>query len=292
MYLDLSCPLELRAQEILRDDHNRVRAYLTLFNQANRAITRIEGDICWMEGESKEKSVCMAFTAEQPEAGARSAFTLSLCTDHMPTADHVALYFGRICFSEGEDYVGDMTRLMHIARPLPPPGQALNQLVRAAGQDARNFPVKTGKYWICVCGWPNDARAQACASCLRERDEVFKRFSREAILSPGAQPAEPALDQPAGVRENPLFEQNRAGAQREQDRANQEKAVSRALGECRRQRALLTRRTIFMLALAALLVLISLAFSYLTEKRDRALSIVPPVRIEDTAQSESTPQPT
>lgn len=264
MLIDLSCPIELLSFEIMHDDRLNTRAYLTLNNLSQDWVDGFDAVIRWSHSASGRK-LDAAFSADRLHAAGGASFTVPLSTDQLPGADGLQLLIQRVRLDSGEVWQGDPARLIEYAERPEPDGRLLNRLIEEAGEDVVCLPSERAEGWVCVCGRLNPSTRAQCARCGRDRAQVFRRFSRQALTSqaiPGRTPSAPARP----PRPN---------------RRQQQEALRRQFV---RQRNLLIRRTITLIALAALIAVAAFWVSSLAERRDEAKEFIPPTRMENSVQ--------
>ncbi len=278
MLLDLSCPLELIEHELTRDDLGKVRAYISLYNLSDRPVVRIEGAVHWICSRTDAR-VSAPFIADRLVTESQRPFKIQLSSADCPGADGLEVTFRQLKFDGGRKWIGRPEDLLRIEPPSAPPGSELNRLVAAAGADARHFPVDAGAYWLCVCGRPNAAGEALCARCARVKDAVLTRLSRENVLSG----ATPALHAPAASAEIPRFLTGEPAPPDKKDVAARVLAALQA--QCRAQRTVLLRRTLFLLAAIAVMAALVSSWRWLSAQSDLAKDIRPAVRIEQTPPS-------
>jgi hypothetical protein len=270
--IDLTCPLELRGYEILHDDGNNVRAYIALYNLLDKRIAHFDAVVRWVSAEYDEYEE-MPFFADQLRASARTLFHISVSTQDMPHADRLEIHFLRICFEEDlPDWIGDPDRLIDIDLGEEPDGRTLNYLMSLAGRDAVRFPRKTTDYWICVCGHVNAEGFAQCRRCRRDKNTVLTALSREALLLEQAPPLPETLMPEPIEPDLPFYEDLSApfapDAPAEADEPE--------LAEAPPKRYLL-RNVFFMLAVLTVVCASLILWNWLSQQRDRAKDVRPPV---------------
>lgn len=293
LYLDLSCPLEMISFELLRDDRSNVRAYLSLNNLSLDQIERIEGDIHWIS-IGKDSRFEAPFIADQLRADAKAQFRLQLSTNAQPDTDQIELIVRLISYvGNTPDWTLDPANLMRIEEPLAPNGAELNRLIGIAGQDARNFPLKTNSYWFCVCGRPNHADNVRCSRCEREQNHVLNSFSRKQVLSESV----PVISVEASKVEIPTFlyeqmHEEYPTTQPESERAQLREELETLHQQFKFQRNMLIRRSIFLVVAITIGLGLLWVFQWLSEKQERFLSFEKPLKLESSAMpEEAAPTP-
>lgn len=269
MKIDLTCPIEIRGYELICDDRGCVRAYITLNNLSPHAIGRFDAIVCWANSQSGQ-SAAHPVRAELPDADGRTTFRFSLSTDTVAEADMLELHFTRVRFADGEsDWIGGQSEMIDLTELPEIPGSELRMLNAAAGDDAVRFPEKHEKYWICVCGRPNFRHQTVCSRCLRDRSDVLRNLTRNAVVN-GIQPP----DRPAG---------NEAAR-----RSARQEFINDLRGKCqlfRRQRDILVRRTITMGVIIALLLGAAAVGDYYERVEAAQRGAIPPTLSVDASQN-------
>lgn len=273
MYLDLTCPLEMVAHELSRDDMGKVRAYISLNNLSDSPVARIEGTVYWMNTATGQR-IAAPFVADRLEMRSQRPFRIQLSTGDCPGADGLEIGFERLGFRGAPDWAGGEEARVRIEMPLAPRGAELNRLLGAAGPDARNFPVRTSRYWICVCGRPNEPERAGCRRCGRQADDVLARYAQAKVRSGET----PAVHARAAAAEIPAF----LDGDRPDPRETALRALQGLRDQCRAQRATLIRRSLFLAALIAVCAGLALSMRWLSERSEIAKGVRPVQRAEQT----------
>lgn len=181
MIVDLSCPIEMRSYELLKDDMGSTRAYIRLFNLSNTAIHGYAATINWFN-EFTQASETENITVDEMRVEGRSAFKLVHSTQCALNVDHVEMYFSWVEFADGTRWTPEDGDVVDIGEQRVVTGEELDLLKSAAGEDAVQFPQVQSKYWRCVCGRINSLEAENCLRCGRERNDVLKNLTRKAVV--------------------------------------------------------------------------------------------------------------
>jgi len=215
--IDLSCPVEVQNIEIAIFDCGAPRAYLRLYNLADKTVHKLRAIAHWTDLDGNIED--LVFVASPIDAPAHSEFSLSLSPDTLYTANALEIEFLRIRFKEeADDWIaveGARTEIPE-AEPITGPEEAV--LLRTAGQGAVQFAQMVPGAWICVCGRANPLDVDQCIRCMRGRDTCLTRFTREAASRelpplPGAvakAPPEPTLPFDPNARETEKWEKLRS----------------------------------------------------------------------------------
>lgn len=181
MIVDLSCPIELRGYELLRDDNGSTRAYIRLYNLSEKTVVSYSATTRWYNGLTREDAT-ENITVDEMRVAARSAFKLVHSTQSEFSADHVEMYFSSVGFDDGEVWTPKDGDLVEIGEQPVLEGEEMDLLRAAAGDDAVQFPQVQNKYWRCVCGRINLLETDECVRCGRGRQYVLKHFNARAVL--------------------------------------------------------------------------------------------------------------
>lgn len=243
MKVDLSCPIELWAYSLPTAEKPVLS--LTFFNLSDKTISSIQVTVTtYDEGDG-----VLSRRVERPmalDALGRKSFTVLLPSNEMDISA-VNLEIDKAWFSDGSEWRRQQNvRLVEYVPNELPPNRKLEQLRYVAGDDAVGFPSDQGNSWICVCGRVNGAEEETCRRCDRNREDVFDRFSDDAVQA--------VID----AREYELEETARMAREEasrqefmRQDRAKRKKRV-------RRTRSIFITTTLVIAVMAYLFIMLGL----------------------------------
>lgn len=180
MIIDLSCPLELRGYELLKDDKGTTRAYISLFNLSHETVVAYSATMNWYNALTRE-SVTEMITVDEMRVAPRSAFKLVHSTQNFSDADHVEMYFSSVVFLDGETWTPHDGDIIDIGEQPVLSGEALDRLKSVAGEDCVQYPQVQMNYWRCVCGRINLLDSEACVRCERDRGDVLTRLNKKEL---------------------------------------------------------------------------------------------------------------
>lgn len=181
MLIDLTCPIELRKYELLRDDRGNTRAYIRLFNLTERTVIGYSATVQWFNGITRA-SVTENVTVDETRVPPRSDFKFVHSIRCGGRADFVEMYFSKVVFADGETWEPRDGSLVDVGEQPMLEGNELDLLRAAAGGDAVQFPQVQDQYWRCVCGRINFLNRASCLRCGRDRTHVLKDLNVKAIL--------------------------------------------------------------------------------------------------------------
>lgn len=263
MLIDLTCPVALQALDVLRDDRGRARVYLTLLNLSPRGIARVEALLFYPDAEGARRKT--RFAGNPPAKPDAKGLSLSVALPALPEGVTPTLRFLRVSYrDDSPPWVSHPARLVRVPSPQKMRGVALDRLIRLAGPDALYVPALDDHFFSCVCGQINEAGRGVCRRCGRARDTVLARYTPDRLSK-------------AVLDEHPPVEP-KAPFQREAPSAEPAPDVELLYRRFCRQRSLLLRRTLTMLALILLLCLV-----FWSIRSMRAPRLVAPVRMQDGA---------
>lgn len=178
MKVDLSCPIEL--WEYVLPTEEKPACLFTFFNLGERVISSIQIALVFYD----ESGAVIARKTERPmalAAASREKFIVEIETAEK-NIDSVELTIEKVWFENGEEWRrAQQAKLTEYTPNDLPPNRKLEHLRFIAGEDAVGYPSLQKNVWVCVCGRVNAKEAQKCIRCERERDDVFERFSPEAV---------------------------------------------------------------------------------------------------------------
>lgn len=180
MIVDLSCPIELRSYELLSDDFGNIRAYIRLYNLSEKRVSGYSAAILWYNAITRAR-ITENIDVDKCEIEAGGAFKLVHSTQNRAKVDHVEMYFSRVVYEDGSEWIPGNGDLIEIGEQRLLSGGALDRLRDMAGEDAVQYAEVQKEYWRCVCGRINLLTGENCARCRRDRNTVLKSFNQKAV---------------------------------------------------------------------------------------------------------------
>ena len=178
MKVDLSCPIELWEYTLPAEE--KPVCSFTFMNLGQRPISSVQLELSCFDAAGE----VIARKTERPmalAAAAREKFTVEIETEEK-NIDSVELIIEKVWFESGEEWRrAQQAKLIDYTPNELPPNRRLEHLRFVAGSDAVGYPSAQKQAWVCVCGRVNALDAEECIRCGRRRDEVFERFSPEAV---------------------------------------------------------------------------------------------------------------
>ena len=179
MWIDLTCPLDLRGTAIRQDS-----CEILLCNLGSGIVTDVELTISSADaaGEEIERH---SRTFRNIDGRTGVIFALQSPLDEPERAAALTVVVDRLWYSDSRTWrrvPGSLTEYEPNDLPWSPELSRL-QLQEGAGRDAVGYPALRDNCWLCICGRPNDLAAMQCARCGRDRESMFARLNREAVMS-------------------------------------------------------------------------------------------------------------
>ena len=177
-YIDLSCPAEIFRTALPTAEIPA--ATLTLYNLSDRVITSVEVLLRLLDEDGGETER-LAFRGRALNGRPHSTFLLTAPCAAAPGIRAIDATVEKVWFADNEVWRRDPARAVPYKPNALPVSPALTRLKYAAGETAVGYPSLQSGLWVCVCGRPNGAEMPYCARCGRQMEEVFSRFSPEAV---------------------------------------------------------------------------------------------------------------
>ena len=179
MRVDLNCPAEIAAVEIRREE-DCVR--LILMDLADRPIDSCEATVRIRnrEGEEIAREV---HRARALRGRPHIAFSMTVPMEIPEGAESAEATLDKVWFEDRDVWRRSPAAEKEYESNRLEPGNELNALRYVAGEGAVGFPSQQADLWVCVCGRPNGNGETVCARCRRQREMIFRQYSRGAVLS-------------------------------------------------------------------------------------------------------------
>ena len=177
-YIDLSCPVEIFRSALPTEEIPA--ATLTLYNLSDRVIASVEVLLRLQDGDGEETER-LAYRGRALNGRPHSTFLLTVpCA---PSAGLKALEASveKVWYTDNDNWRRDPANSVEYTPNNLPVSPALTNLKFAAGETAVGYPSLQNGLWVCVCGRPNPEGAAYCARCGRQMEEIFSRFTPEAV---------------------------------------------------------------------------------------------------------------
>ena len=179
MRVNLNCPAEIAAVEIRREE-DCVR--LILMDLADRPIDSCEATVRIRnrEGEEIAREV---HRARALRGRPHIAFSMTVPMEIPEGAESAEATLDKVWFEDRDVWRRSPAAEKEYESNRLEPGNELNALRYVAGEGAVGFPSQQADLWVCVCGRPNGNGETVCARCRRQREMIFRQYSRGAVLS-------------------------------------------------------------------------------------------------------------
>ena len=177
-YIDLSCPAEIFRTALPTEEIPA--ATLTLYNLSDRVITSAEVSLRLLDATGYETER-LAFRGRALKGRPHSTFLLTAPCAMSPELKSIEATVEKVWFADNEVWRRDPANTVPYKPNNLPVSPALTRLKYAAGETAVGYPSLQKGLWVCVCGRPNPENGEYCVRCGRQKEEIFARFSPEAV---------------------------------------------------------------------------------------------------------------
>ncbi len=177
-YIDLTCPAEVFRTALPTEEIPA--ATVTLFNLSDRVIASVEVLLRLLDREGGETER-LAFRGRALNGRPHSTFLLTVpcaCSAGLKSLD---ITVEKVWYADNETWRRNPANAVAYTPNALPVSPALTNLKYAAGETAVGYPSMQDGLWVCVCGRPNPEGETWCARCGRQMEEVFSRFTPEAV---------------------------------------------------------------------------------------------------------------
>ena len=179
MRVDLNCPAEIAAVEIRREE-DCVR--LILMDLADRPIDSCEATVR-IRNRAGEEIAREVHRARALRGRPHIAFSMTVPMEIPEGAESAEATLDKVWFEDRDVWRRSPAAEKEYESNRLEPGNELNALRYVAGEGAVGFPSQQADLWVCVCGRPNGNGETVCARCRRQREMIFRQYSRGAVLS-------------------------------------------------------------------------------------------------------------
>ena len=176
--IDLTSPVEILACELPRKDY--AACDLTLYNLSGDQVTSVEVTLT-LQDDKGEEIARLIHRARSLNGAPGRTFIMVVPAEDMTRARQWEATVDKVWFDNSSIWRRSKNGLTDYEPNDLEPSNALNDLRTVAGEDAVGYPAERDGLWLCVCGRPNDARADACVRCQRPRGGVFARYTKQAV---------------------------------------------------------------------------------------------------------------
>lgn len=153
---------------------------LTLFNLSDRVIASVEVLLRLLDKQGGETER-LAFRGRALNGRPHSTFLLTVPCAPSPGFRSLDVTIEKVWYADNETWRRNPANAVEYTPNNLPVSPALTNLKYAAGETAVGYPGLQNGLWLCVCGRPNPEGEAWCARCGRQKEEVFSRFTPEAV---------------------------------------------------------------------------------------------------------------
>ncbi len=176
--IDLSCPAEVFRTALPTEEIPA--ATVTLFNLSDRVIASAEVLLRLLDKDGGETER-LAFRGRALNGRPHSTFLLTVPCAYSAGLKSLDVTVEKVWYADNETWRRNPANAVEYTPNTLPVSPALTNLKYAAGETAVGYPSMQNGLWVCVCGRPNPEGETWCARCGRQMEEVFSRFTPEAV---------------------------------------------------------------------------------------------------------------
>ena len=178
MRIDLTCPVEAWKSTLPTQENPACE--VTLFNLSSLQVVSVEVTLLLssLDGEETAKVI---HRGRGLNGAPGKTFVMNVPVEGHISPERYEITVEKVWFDNSSVWRREKENTITYKPNNLRRSAQLTTLRAIAGDMASGYPEQQEGLWLCVCGRPNLDDAQLCARCHREKAEVFRRFSREAI---------------------------------------------------------------------------------------------------------------
>ncbi len=179
MKIDLTCPVE--AWKVTLPTADTPECDVTLFNLSAQQVVSVEVTIVFSSADGEE-SAKVTHRGRALAGSPGKTFHMTVPVERRIHAEVYEVTVDKVWYDNSSVWRRDKETPLteyepnHLHR-----SSQLTTLRAIAGDMASGYPDQQEGLWVCVCGRPNLDAENTCIRCHREKAEVFRKYSREAI---------------------------------------------------------------------------------------------------------------
>ena len=178
MRIDLTCPVEAWKSTLPTQENPTCE--VTLFNLSSLQVVSVEVTILLSSSDGEETAKVIHRSRGLNGAPGKT-FAMQVPVEGHISPERYEITVEKVWFDNSSVWRREKENTITYKPNNLRRSAQLTTLRAIAGEMASGYPEQQEGLWLCVCGRPNLDDAQICARCHREKAEVFRRFSREAI---------------------------------------------------------------------------------------------------------------
>ena len=178
MRIDLTCPVEAWKATLPTQDNPACE--VTLFNLSSLQVVSVEVTLL-LSSQDGEETAKIIHRSRGLNGAPGKTFTMTVPVEGHITPERYEITVEKVWFDNASVWRHERENTVTYTPNNLRRSAQLTTLRAIAGDMASGYPEQQRGLWVCVCGRPNLDDALICARCHREKEQVFARFSREAI---------------------------------------------------------------------------------------------------------------
>lgn len=182
MKSDLTCPVEIvsvQVEQKQEGEKQQIVCLIDFFNLSQKVIDSLQMNIICFDAQGERLGGRLVRAAVM--ANARENFSGAFAPEHVDGAVRVEASVEKVWFQDGILWRREDRNVREYTPNALPQGRELDRLKSVAGEDAAGYAREDDIVWMCVCGRANRTSEDVCIRCERERAQVLRDYSFEAI---------------------------------------------------------------------------------------------------------------
>lgn len=240
MRSDLTCPVEIEAVAVERgeqeEEAREIVCRIEFLCLNGREADSVQMNIVCFDAQDARLGGRLVRASVHPEQGERR-YAGVFVPEHVDGTVRVEASVEKVWFKDGTVWRREERNVREYTPNALPVGRELDRLRAVAGADAVGYARGEDVLWMCVCGRANPVGEEKCFKCGREREQVLREYSYQAI------------DSTAGRKERSLQAQTQENLRRSSEQTLLEQDRRQRAQDKKRRRA---RRAVALLAVVAL----------------------------------------
>lgn len=237
---DLTCPIEVETVQVDKGSDgegtpDQIVCRIGFLCLTGRVLDSVQMNIVCFDAQGTRLGGRLVRASVHPMKSERH-YEGSFMPEHVEDTTRVEAAVEKVWYKDGLVWRREERNVREYIPNTLAQGRELDRLRAVAGQDAMGYPREEDVLWMCVCGRANPIGEQKCFKCGRERMQVLRDYSFQAI------------DSTIGRRERNLEEQTKENLRRSSEQTVLEQTQQQMAQDKKSRRA---RTVVVVLTLVA-----------------------------------------